>query len=194
MVWYPRGIMGELVLGVLAGGRGLRMGGRDKSRMSAPDTGEALAARIVRLASGLGMECAMIGGVPLAGVPHLRDEPEGIGPIGGLCALLAHARERSALALACDLPHVTQALLGRLASEKADAPVLCPRDPATGKWQPLFARYDSPRVLPVFRAAIDNGTRSMQTVFRALEVVELVLSLEERAALADWDAPSDLGV
>lgn len=170
------------------------MGGRDKSRMSAPDTGEALAARIVRLGSELGMECALVGGAPLAGVAHLRDEPEGIGPIGGLRALLAFARERPALALACDLPLVTQALLGRLASEKADAPVLCPRDPATGKWQPLFARYDSPRVLPVFRAAIENGTRSMQTVFRSLDVAELALSAEERDALRDWDAPSDLTI
>jgi len=186
--------MGELILGVLAGGRGLRMGGRDKSRMTAPDTGETLAARTVRLGSELGMECALVGGVPLPGVAHLRDEPEGVGPIGGLCALLAHARERSALALACDLPHVTQALLRRLASEKPDATVLCPRDPTTGKWQPLFARYDSPRVLPAFRAAIENGTRSMQTVFRSLDVAELTLSPEERAALIDWDAPTDLGV
>lgn len=186
--------MGDVLLGVLAGGRGLRMGGRDKSRMSAPDTGEALAARIVRLGSELGMECALVGGVPIAGVAHLRDEPEGVGPMGGLCALLAFARERPALALACDLPHVTQALIGRLASEKRDATILCPRDPATGKWQPLFARYDSPRVLPAFRAALANGTRSMQTVFRSLPVAELALSPEERAALVDWDAPSDLGV
>lgn len=186
------GRMTDVLLGVLAGGRGLRMGGRDKSRLPAPDTGEALAARIVRLASGLGLPCTLVGGEPLPGVPQLADDPPGIGPIGGLCSLLAQAGARNALAVACDLPHVTQALLARLASESPDSLVLCPRDPATGKWQPLFARYDAPQVLPVFRAAIAAGTRSMQTVFRALEITELALSPEERSALLDWDQPSDL--
>jgi len=184
--------MSEVLLGVLAGGRGLRMGGRDKSRLPAPDTGEALAARIVRLASGLGFDCTLVGGEPLPGVPRLIDDPPGIGPIGGLTALLAQAGARNALAVACDLPHVTQALLARLATESPGALVLCPRDPATGKWQPLFARYDAPRVLPAFHAAIENGTRSMQTVFRTLDVSELALSDAERAALTDWDAPSDI--
>src|SRR5688500_14334428 len=144
--------MTDVLLGVLAGGRGLRMGGRDKSRLPAPDTGEALAARIVRLGAGLGFDCTLVGGEPLPGVPRLTDDPPGIGPIGGLCALLEHAGSRPALAVACDLPHVSQALLARLASEAPGALVLCPRDPATGKWQPLFARYDALHVLPAFRA------------------------------------------
>jgi molybdopterin-guanine dinucleotide biosynthesis protein A len=184
--------MTDVLLGVLAGGRGLRMGGRDKSRLPAPDTGEALAARIVRLATALGFECTLVGGEPMPGVPQLHDDPPGIGPIGGLCALLARAGARNALAVACDLPHVTQALLQRLASESPGSRVLCPRDPATGKWQPLFARYDAVHVLPAFRDAITNGTRSMQTVFRALDVVELPLTDTERTALLDWDQPSDL--
>lgn len=184
--------MADALLGVLAGGRGLRMGGRDKSRLPAPDTGEALAARIVRLASELGYECVMVGGEPLSGVERIHDDPPGIGPIGGLCSLFGKAGARHALAVACDLPSVTQPLIARLATESPGALVLCPRDPATGKWQPLFARYDAPRVLPAFRSAIASNTRSMQTVFRALEVTELKLTDSERTSLLDWDQPSDL--
>jgi len=184
--------MAKVLLGVLAGGRGTRMGGRDKSRMPAPYTREALAARIVRLGQGLGFACALVGGEPLPQVAHLIDEPAGIGPIGGLRALLAHADGAPVIAVACDLPRVTEALLARLANESPGAAVLCPRDPETGKWQPLFARYDAQRILPALLAAIAAGTHSMQTVFRALEVTELSLSPDERAALTDWDEPADL--
>ena len=184
--------MTNLVLGVLAGGRGTRMGGRDKSRLPAPDTGEALAARIVRLSRALGLECVLVGGEPLPGVQLLNDDPPGIGPIGGLCALLEHAGSRPAVAVACDLPHVTAELIARITSEALAAAVLAPRDPLTGKWQPLFARYDAARVLPALRAAVSSDTRSMQTVLRSLTVTELLLTEAERAALADWDTPADL--
>ena len=181
-----------MVLGVLAGGRGTRMGGRDKSRLPAPDTGEALAVRIVRLSRALGLECVLVGGEPLPDVLHLQDDPAGIGPIGGLCALLKHAGASHAIAAACDMPYVTAELIDRIVHETPTVAVLAPRDPITGKWQPLFARYDSARVLPALRAAVASDTRSMQTVLRSLDVAELVLDDVERAALADWDAPSDL--
>ncbi len=180
------------MIGVLAGGRGTRMGGRDKSRLPAPDTGEALAARLVRLAAELGLHSVLIGGAPLPPSPHLLDDPPGIGPIGGLCALLTAAGEQPAIALACDLPHVSAALLERLVREQPSACVLAPRDPLSGKWQPLFARYEPAVVLPVFRAAIERGVRSMQTVLRELPVHELLLSDTERKLLHDWDWPSDL--
>jgi molybdopterin-guanine dinucleotide biosynthesis protein A len=180
------------VLGVLAGGRGRRMGGRDKARLPAPDSGEPLIERVLRLGQEVGLACVVVGGRPPDGALLVRDDPAGIGPIGGLCALLAHAGERPALALACDLPYVTAAVLARLARTPCSAAVLAPRDPETGKWQPLFARYDSARVLPLLRDAIGDGVRSFQTFLRSLEVNELTLSEAERASLCDWDEPADL--
>ena len=180
------------LLGVLAGGRGTRMGGRDKAALPAPGGAETLLARLIRLGHGAGLEVVVVGRQAAAGVPWIGDDPAGVGPIGGLCALLAHAGARPALALACDLPHATTALIERLARTPSDAPVLAPRDLETGKWQPLFARYDSPRVLPVLRRAIAAGTRSFQTFLRGLEVQELVLDANERELLRDWDAPADI--
>jgi molybdopterin-guanine dinucleotide biosynthesis protein A len=185
------GIRGPL-LGVFAGGRGLRMGGRDKAQLPAPITGEPLQARLLRLGRQQGLACVVVGGASTGEVVVLADEPAGIGPIGGLCALLAHAAECPAIALACDLPYLDDALLARLATTPSDAAVLSARDPVTGKWQPLFARYDSPRVLPALRVAIADGVRSFQTWMRTLEVDELPLSDAERALLRDWDHPADM--
>ena len=93
--------------------------------------------------------------------------------------------------MACDMPYVDLALL-RLLRDAPDAPVVAPRDPDTGKWYPLFARYDAPRVLPVARAAVAAGTRAFQTLFRSLEVTELRLTSDQRAQLRDWDRPEDM--
>jgi molybdopterin-guanine dinucleotide biosynthesis protein A len=134
----------------------------------------------------------LVGGEGVPGVPLLQDVPTGIGPIGGLCALLAQAGERPALALACDLPYVSGALLARLAHTQSSTAVLAPRDPVTGKWQPLFARYDAARVLPLLLPAIDAGVRSFQTFLRSVDVQELELSPDERAELRDWDEPDDV--
>ena len=179
-------------LGVLAGGRGLRMGNVDKARLRAPDSGEPLLERLLRLGRDTGCECLVVGGDAPRGVVRLADEPSGIGPIGGLQALLTHAGERPALALACDMPYVSAALLRRLLQTETCALVISPRDPRTGKWQPLFARYDAPRVAPLLRAAIASGVRSFQTFLRSIEVAELELDEAERRLLRDWDEPRDL--
>jgi molybdenum cofactor guanylyltransferase len=177
--------------GVFAGGRGLRMGGRDKSLLPAPDTGETLLARLLRLLAEVGLESVIVGGAGEGGA-RLADDPPHIGPIGGLCSLLAHAGDRPAIALACDLPYVSAELIARLAADASRPAVLAPRDPESGKWQPLFARYDSPRVLPQLRAEVARGARSFQSVLRGLEVAELTLSAAEQAQLRDWDEPADL--
>jgi len=179
------------VVGILAGGRGLRMGGADKARLLTRD-GEELLSRQLRLCRELGLDAVVIGGSVPAEVVRLEDRPDGIGPIGGLSALLDHAGERSALLLACDLPYLTLCLLGRLARADSPAAVLAPRDPLTGKWQPMFARYASSRLQPSLRVAIGDGVRSFQTFLRGEDVAELELDEAERAALRDWDRPEDL--
>ena len=167
------------------------MGGVDKAQLRAPD-GEQLLPRLLRLCRELSLDAVVVGGVAPAGVHALADAPAGVGPIGGLSALLAHAGARPALLLACDLPYLSAALLLRLASTPSAAAVLAARDLTTGKWQPMFARYASATVLPALRAAIAAGTRSPQTFLRTLEVAELPLDDVERQQLRDWDRPEDL--
>lgn len=167
------------------------MGGRDKAQLIAPDTGETLISRLLRLAGEVGLPAVVVGGSGSPG-PRLADEPAGVGPLGGLCALLVQAQPGSAIAIACDMPYVDAALLERLATHRSAAPVLAARDPQSRKWQPLFARYDSVRVLPVLRAELARGVRSFQELLCSLEVEELALSPADHAKLRDWDEPSDV--
>jgi molybdopterin-guanine dinucleotide biosynthesis protein A len=182
----------EPIVGILAGGAGKRMGGVDKAQLHAPG-GEQLLPRLLRLCRELSLEALVIGGAAPDGTRALVDDPPGVGPIGGLAALLAHAGSRHAVLLACDLPYLSAPLLERLARTPAPsaATVLAARDPATGKWQPMFARYASAVVLPPLRAAIEQGVRSPQTFLKTQQVEELPLDDAERAELRDWDRPED---
>ncbi|MGD8862378.1 MAG: NTP transferase domain-containing protein [Myxococcales bacterium] len=184
--------MSAALVGIFVGGQGLRMGGRDKSALPAPDGGTVLS-RWLRVIAEAGIEdVVLVGGQGDGPRPRLADDPPGCGPLGGLCALLAHAGERPAIALACDMPAVDAALLARLAEASCDAAVLAPRDPATGKWDPLFARYDAPRVLPLARAAVARRELALQGLLRTAGAGELTLSDTERARLLDWDEPGDV--
>jgi len=179
------------LVGILAGGAGRRMGGTDKARLVSPG-GEHLLPRLLRVCRELSLPAVVVGGTAPEGVLALSDVPKGIGPIGGLNALLAHAGGRPALLLACDLPYLSAPLLGRLAHAASTSPVLAARDPETGKWQPMFARYASAVVLPALQRAIAEGVRSLQTFLRTQAVEELALDELERAQLRDWDTPDDL--
>jgi molybdopterin-guanine dinucleotide biosynthesis protein A len=107
--------------------------------------------------------------------------------------LIAFAGERDALCLACDMPYVSAALLSRLSVESGHGMhVLAPRDAATGKWQPFFARYHSASVAPWLASALAQGERSFQGLFRHLTIRELSLDEPERAQLRDWDTPEDM--
>jgi molybdopterin-guanine dinucleotide biosynthesis protein A len=186
------------LLGIFIGGRGLRMGGVQKALLIAPDTGETLIARSLRIAREAELEVVLLGaaelGAQAAGALQLPDASSGIGPLAGLQSLLKHAGERNAICLACDMPYVTAELLGRLARASASKQpqVLAPRNPKTGKWEPLFARYQSPTVAPLLADALAEGERSFQGLFRRLTVAELPFDPSERAQLRDWDTPEDM--
>jgi molybdopterin-guanine dinucleotide biosynthesis protein A len=183
------------LLGIFVGGAATRMGGVAKGLLPARDSGEPLVVRLARLGRELGCEPVLVGRADayvsvLAGVTALADAPAGIGPLGGLGALLAAAGSRRAIAVACDMPFVSGALLGRLAREPF-AMALAPRADAT-RWQPLCASYDATQVSPRLAAALGRGVRSFQALFADLDVTELRLSAAEQAELEDWDTPDDV--
>jgi molybdopterin-guanine dinucleotide biosynthesis protein A len=183
-------------LGIFVGGRATRMGGYPKGLLAAPGSGEPLLARLARMSRELGAEPVLVGeaaayaGVA-AGLRSLADEPAGVGPLGGLNALLHAAGQRPVLAVACDMPRISRELLSRLLEEAPAALVLSPRN-AEGFWEPLCARYDSPRAAARCAGALGRGLRSFQRWFAELEVTELLLSAAEQAQLQDWDSPEDV--
>jgi molybdopterin-guanine dinucleotide biosynthesis protein A len=170
------------------------MGGVAKGLLPAPDSGEPLVLRLRRHAESLGLRCLLVGSAPAyagLGLPMLADAPPGIGPLGGLRALLLAAAPAPVLALAGDLPYVSPALLRRLLTAPAAAyDVVAAR--REHRWEPLCARYEA-TVLPVLDAALQAGERSFQALLRRLRVRELELSAAEAAELTDWDCPEDVG-
>jgi len=188
----------SLVVGLFVGGRGTRLGGVVKGNLPGP-SGERLIERL------LGVCARAVPGAPIVlvgeaaahrdlGLPVLVDEPAGVGPIGGLSALLGHASTTGAgavLALACDLPYLEASLVRRLATEVPEAWLLAPREGDV--FHVLTARY-STSALPAVRETIAAGDRSLQRIARRLgdRASALDVGPEELAELRDWDDPADI--
>jgi molybdopterin-guanine dinucleotide biosynthesis protein A len=190
----------RLLVGIFVGGRGRRMGGVAKGLLKAPDSEATLVERLrAELASALpDAEVVLVGAADAyadVGLSAVNDEPPGIGPLGGLIGLLAHAERLGAthvLALACDLPRVTGSLLQRLASEVADKSALVT---AQGDIKnPLLARYAVAEALPAARAVLGADKRSLQAVLERLGAGAAIMPLttSEAATIDDWDTPEDM--
>lgn len=174
------------------------MGGAAKGLLELPD-GRRLLDRLLTEANAAlpSGEIVLVGSAEAYesyGLTALCDAPAGIGPLGGLAALLLHAEathSEACIALACDLPFVTRSLIGRLASERSDAVALAPRQGDV--WEPLLARYRV-SALPAVREAVSLDQRSLQKLFARLGASACALPLAESEAreLFDWDAPDDL--
>lgn len=190
--------MRQPLCGLFIGGQARRMGGVAKGLLPAPDTGEPLVVRLRRHAESLGLRCVLVGAAPAysgLGLPMLADDPPGIGPLGGLRALLGAADSAPVVALACDLPYLETELLRRLLAAPSTGADGQPHDVIAARrddrWEPLCARYAA-TVLPVLNTTLAAGERSFQALLRRLRVHELPLLATEAAQLADWDAPEDL--
>lgn len=186
------------ILAIFVGGASSRMGGAPKGRLAAPDTGEPLVDKLVRLGREAALEPVLVGDASAyadlaPGVPRLADDPPGVGPLGGLVAALVHAGARPVVAVACDMPFVTADVLRAIALHPSDAAVVAPRLGREAPFETLLARYDPSRVLPAARAAIAEGRRSLQALLATLEVFSVEPDEALRQAAIDWDEPADLG-
>jgi molybdopterin-guanine dinucleotide biosynthesis protein A len=105
------------------------MGGVPKGLLAAP-SGETLVQRWTALFAGLSVPCVLVGthaAYAHLGLETLPDEPEGVGPLGGLVALLRRAGRGPVLAVACDMPHVSGRLIERLIAHDPEACIVAPR-------------------------------------------------------------------
>jgi molybdopterin-guanine dinucleotide biosynthesis protein A len=180
-----------VVAGIFVGGAGKRMGGRAKGLLAAPGGG-TLVSRWLSVLRELRVDEVMLVGRHEAyesvGLESIADDPPGIGPLGGLAGLLERAGRAQALALACDMPFVSAALVARLLASP-EAAAIAPR--REGRWEPLCARYDPARVLPIVRRRIAAGQRSLQPLLDDAGAIELPPEAGDAAELEDWDTPDD---
>jgi molybdenum cofactor guanylyltransferase len=167
-----------VIVAVLAGGRGRRMGA---SKATVALGGEPLIHRPLAAARGAGLEAAVVV-KPDTELPEL-DVPvwiEPAEPVHPLCGLVAALRRGPVIAVACDQPWVTPELLGALAN--CDGPALAVAD------EPFPGRYE-PAQLPVLREALHDEASLRATLARLQPPVlgadpALVRSVNTREDLA----------
>ena len=161
------------------------MGGTAKGLLTAA-SGETLIARWRRLFAEIGWTSVLVGrheAYADMDIECIADSPAGIGPLGGLGPLLAGAGDGRAIAVACDMPFVSIALLSKLASHPSPAPIVAARRGAL--WEPLFARYDAARVIGAVETRARAGEHGLQGLLDAMGADPLPLEPTEQGELED---------
>jgi molybdopterin-guanine dinucleotide biosynthesis protein A len=180
------------IAGIFIGGAGTRMGNRPKGLLTT-DGGVTIVDRWRAVLARAGVGSVVLVGAHAAyahlGVETIDDAPPGIGPLGGLLALLERARGRVAVAVACDMPSVSPQLIVRLLAAPP-ATVVAPR--RDGRWEPLCARYDAGTMYPLAQSHARGRDHSLQRLLDRAGAAELPLSATEAGELADWDTPADV--
>jgi molybdopterin-guanine dinucleotide biosynthesis protein A len=154
------------IVAVLAGGSGTRIGG-EKALTSL--AGRPLIEHVLASAREAGLETFVVAkrdsALPAAAEPLIGEPDEPRHPLCGVLAALdfaaAHAPARDVLAVPCDMPFLTAALLRRLA--ELDGAVVLELD---GTMQPLPARLLASQAAPL-REALERAS-SLRAALSAL--------------------------
>ncbi|GLZ85503.1 molybdenum cofactor guanylyltransferase [Metapseudomonas resinovorans] len=177
---------------LLSGGRGQRLGGRDKGLVEW--RGRPLIAwlheRVRPLTDDLIISCNRNGERYAAWADQLvqDDSPDYPGPLAGIRAGLAVARHDHVLILPCDAPQVDDTLIANLLAAACEHPVMVRQGEF---WEPLFCVL--PRtVLPILEAGWQAGERSPQRILRQLDPVAVACA-EGDPRLANLNTPDLLG-
>jgi len=188
----------RITIGIFVGGQGTRMGGVAKGLLRVPDGTETLIERLLRQCARAAPEARLflVGqAAPYAALslPELADTPAGIGPIGGLRALLLRALEDGselALALACDLPFLDEGVISTLleATGAARVPFV------EGRLQPLAAAYAPSKTLAAVDRSLALGKHALMSALDQLgsDLERIEFDAERARALRDWDTPEDI--
>jgi molybdenum cofactor guanylyltransferase len=170
--------------------------GRDKLLLEVD--GVPLIRRVHDALSARCAEVVFVGGpARLEGVSWISDERRGRqGPLAGMEAGLAAARNPLLFVAAGDLPFLSEGLVGFLLERLEERGVLAAVPRHAGRVHPLCAAYDR-EVLARVRSALDGGVRSVREFLRGLEPVEYVEEDLERFGdpdlfLMNVNSPQDL--
>jgi molybdenum cofactor guanylyltransferase len=177
---------------LLTGGESRRLG-QDKTQLIVE--GSTLAVRTANLLQ-LVVETAIEVGPGVSGLPATREQPPGEGPLAALAAGCRVLRDRGhvggALAIACDLPFLSESLLRLLVewdSLGSVVPVVDDRP------QPLCARW-SAHDLDAAGLMFAQGVRSLRHLASQSDVILLGEAewglVADEQQFSDVDTPEDL--
>lgn len=157
-----------LTLGLLAGGRASRLGGRDKSwleRDGQPQVMRLQHAFAPRVARVLVSANAALDRYAAHGLATVQDRIPDAGPLSGLDALVAATTTPWLLTLPVDLVHVDTRLLPMLALLAGDTGAYAIDDDGV---QPLVALWPVARARPAIDAAFARGDYAIRGLQQAL--------------------------
>src|SRR5437867_10989608 len=162
--------MSASVAGVIvAGGRAVRMGERDKA--FAAVGGEPIAVRTIRLFHDLFPQVLVATNRPERcrglGVETVADRFPGCGPLAGLHAALLATRHPHVFVAACDMPGLDAGVIRFLLARIGTAEAIVPR--WEGDVEPLHAIYAT-RCAPRIEAALHAGRLAVRDFLAAVEV------------------------
>lgn len=190
---------------ILAGGRATRFGGRDKGALVVG--GRSILERQLAELSRITDDILVVGAKTGSGRfldPHLQqpsrpvfrvvpDRTPGCGPLGGLDAALAAARDDAVVIVACDMPFLTHALLEHLLHLTVDADAVVPR--TERGYHPLCAAYTRACQAAVGRRLADGRLKMTDLLeevrVRVVTAREIDAFGDSRRLLANVNTPSE---
>lgn len=181
---------------ILAGGRATRFGGRDKSALVVG--GRSILERQIAELARITDDVLVVGGCEEQIRSHgparfVRDRVPGCGPLGGLDAALAAARDDLVAIIACDMPFVTSAFVSHLLDLTRDADAVVPR--TERGYHPLCAAYTRACQPAVARCLADRRLKMielLQTVrVRELTAAEIDAYGDHNRLLANVNTPGE---
>jgi molybdopterin-guanine dinucleotide biosynthesis protein A len=179
---------------ILAGGNSKRMG-QDKANLLL--NGQTLLQHVVATMQQLFPEVIVSVRQPRpeSDMPQVRDDPAHTGPLAGLAAGLERAATPWVFAVACDMPFVTPAVIGRLAQCRNDCQAVVPL--VHGHPQPLAAFYAKSCLDEIHVLLNGNGKHSLRALLNELQVCyvseqEMLAADPQLRSFFDLDTPQDL--
>ncbi len=176
---------------LLSGGRGLRMGGRDKGLLEW--RGRPLIAWLHDLTRPLSDDLIISCNrnteryAPYADQLVADQDQDFQGPLAGIRAGMAAARHEQMLVLPCDAPLVDPALIESLLAHAGSRPVVIRQG---NYWQPLFCLLPT-QLKGDLEHAWQSGERSPQRWFGKLAPIAVDCALDD-ARLANLNTPETL--
>lgn len=176
---------------LLSGGRGQRMGGRDKGLLNW--RGRPLIAWLHDLTRPLSDDLIISCNrnqehyAPYADQLVADQEQDFQGPLAGIRAGMAAARHEQMLVLPCDAPLVDHALIESLLAQAGSQPVVIRQN---DYWQPLFCLLPT-RLRDGLEQAWQSGERSPQRWFGRLTPIAVDCPVQD-SRLANLNTPDML--
>lgn len=181
----------HLSAAILAGGRGVRMGG---PKPTLEVGGRRLIDRAAEVCQEVFERVVVVRGdprrppIPALGVPQIPDTWPGYGALGGLHAALRACSVEGVLVLASDMPSMEANFLRELVNQDDGADVVVPR--SRSGLQPLAAVYRR-SCLPVIEASLRENVRQIIAFYPGVHVLEYVVD-DRESLFTNVNTPEDL--